>query len=202
MKKRLIISVLVFSIYCMAGAGHADELKDRFSLGVVGGGVFPKDSDIDDSWYLGGNFAYGLNDYIALGAEVGYSSWDDKEGGVDYGDIRAVPILADIYVRTPLEVGGKKLVPYAIGGIGVILWDYEESSLLTSNGISVSMDPELGVKLGGGADYFLTNNLAINFEGSYIWSDADVSVTAFGANAAATIDTDAWILNGGIKYYF
>jgi outer membrane protein len=202
MKKMLVIAMMFVICTVMAAAYAQEELTNRFSLGVVGGGIFPKDNDIDDSWYVGGNAAYGINDYLAVGVESGYTQWKVEESGDDYGDVSAVPLLADLYVRYPLKVGENTLVPYFVGGIGVVFWNYEESSLLTSNGISVDMDPELGIKAGLGVDFFLTKNLALNLEGSYLWSEADMSVSAFGLNAAAEVDTDAWFVTGGIKYYF
>jgi outer membrane protein W len=64
------------------------------------------------------------------------------------------------------------------------------------------MDTELGIKAGGGFDYFISDQLALNVEGSYTWSDADMTVAAFGSQASASIDTDYWSVTGGFKYYF
>jgi len=200
--KILTIAVLILTVCCFVTVVHAEDLTGKVSVGAVAGGVFPKDSDIDDKWYAGGNLAYGINEFIALGVEVGYTSWDDEEGGTDYGDVQAIPLLVDVYLRYPIEMAENQVVPYMIGGIGVIFWDYEESSLLSSNGITVDMDSELGIKVGAGVDYFITENLAINVEGSYVWSDADMTVAAFGSYASATIDTDFVSVNGGLKYYF
>jgi len=200
------IVVLVFAAFVLvplvASAEDVNNLTGRYSLGLVSGGVFPKDSDIDNRWYIGGNFAYGLNEYLAVGAEVGYTSWDDEENGIDYGDVRAVPLLADVYLRYPIESGDYLFVPYIVGGVGVVFCDYDESSLLENNGISIDIDTELGVKLGGGFEYLISKNVALNFEGSYLWSDADATISGFGTYAAAELDTDAWIINGGLKYYF
>lgn len=200
--KNILIGILALLMSCAAGNAFAEDLAGRFSVGIAAGGIFPEDSDIDDSCYVGGNFAYGINEHLAIGVEAGYTSWDDEEAGVDYGEVEAIPLLADLYLRFPVEVGENMFVPYVIGGAGVIFWDYEESDLLTSNAISVDMDAELGIKAGGGFDYFFTDNVAINFEGGYIWSDADMSVAAFGTHAAATIDTDYWLAIGGFKRYF
>ena len=201
MKVKLLLLVMVL-VTCVASVGYAQELSKRFDIGISGGGVFPKDSEIDTAGYIGGNIAYGVNEYIAIGGEAGYTKWKDEENSIHYGDVTAVPLLADLYLRYPIDMGEKKLVPYGVGGIGVVFWDYEESSLLKDNNISVNMGSKLGVKLGAGADFFLTNNIAINLEGSYLWSDANMTVSAFGTTASATIDTDSWFLTGGLKYYF
>ena len=114
MRKVLVIMLMwMLLIGCVISVAYAGEdLVDRFSIGVVTGGVFPKDNNIDNSLYVGGNLAYGFNKYLAVGVETGYSSWDDEEQGVDYGDVRAIPLLADLYVRYPIEFGEKTVVPY------------------------------------------------------------------------------------------
>jgi len=205
MKKGFLVALVFAVVVAIPFVAYAEGVKDmtgKTAVGLVAGGVFPKDNDIDNTWYLGGNFAYGINEYFAVGAEVGYTLWEDEEAGVDYGDIRAVPLLADVYLRYPTELGAQTVIPYIIGGIGVVFWDYDESSLLENNSITVNMDNSLGVKIGGGVDYFVSNNVALNLEGFYLWSEADASISAFGTYAAATVDTDSWIVTGGLKYYF
>ncbi len=102
----------------------------------------------------------------------------------------------------PIKIDQYKIVPYGVVGFGIIFWDFDESSLLKTNGITVSMDPAFGMKFGGGVDFFVTENLAIFREGSFIWSDADATVAGRGAVASATVDTDTWLIGGGIKYVF
>jgi len=187
----------------LSSAAYAEQdLTGKVSGGLVGGGVFPADDDIDSTWYVGGNLAYSISNYIAIGGEVGYSSWEDENNGLDYGDVRAIPLLADLYLRHPIDMDGQLFLPYAVVGVGVVFFDYDESSLLESNGIEVDMGTELGVKLGAGFDYFVQEDVALNFEGSYLWSDTDMTVAAFGQQASADIDTDSWMIVGGVKIYF
>lgn len=206
MVSKFIMALVFVAFVLVPFTVHAEGVKDmtgKASVGVVTGTVFPKDSDIDNTWYvIGGNFAYGINEYLAVGAEVGYTTWEDKEDGIDYGDIRAIPLLADVYLRYPTELGAQTVIPYAIGGIGVVFWEYDESSLLEANSVVVDMDNSLGIKIGGGVDYFISESLALNLEGSYLWSDADASIAAFGTYTEATVDTDSFILTLGFKYYF
>jgi len=201
--KKILILVLMLTVVCIGSNAFAvEDQAGRSSIGIVGGGIFPSDSDIDDTFYIGGNYSYSINNYFALGAEVGYTLWEDELNGISYGDVRAVPLLADFYLRYPIDAGENTLIPYAIGGVGIIFWDYDESSLLELFGISVDMDTELGLKLGGGCDFLISENFALNLEGSYLWSDANATVAAAGTVAAAEIDTDSWLITGGVKFYF
>ncbi|MCK4518865.1 MAG: hypothetical protein KAU12_01980 [Candidatus Omnitrophica bacterium] len=69
-------------------------------------------------------------------------------------------------------------------------------------GISVDMDSEFAVKLGAGLDYYFTENVALNLEGSYMWSDTTGRVDAFGTHAQVDLDGDMWMLGGGLKCRF
>jgi outer membrane protein W len=203
---RSLIGIIVVSMVILSAsfacAADKGDLTDKFAIGFAGGATLPADSETDSSWYLGGNCIYGINKYLAIGAEAGYTVWDNEENSTEYGELQAVPIFADVILRYPVEVDTLILAPYVIGGLGVIYWDYDESSLLVNNNVSVDMDAELGIKGGCGLDYHITENIILNVEGSYLWSDADVSVSARGAVAAANIDTDLWMVNGGIRYVF
>jgi len=117
-KKAIFVLAAVVAIALAAGTVYAEDLTGRFAVGVVGGAVVPKDDDTDNTGYIGGNIAYGINEYVAVGAEFGYAGWDDEEGGVDYGDIHSFPLLADVYLRYPMEIAQKACIPYVIGGIG------------------------------------------------------------------------------------
>lgn len=201
--KKVLFGILMLAMVCAGSVVCAEEdLTGKLSVGVASGGIFFEDEDLDGTWYIGGNAAYGVHKYLAVGAESGYFSTEDEEDGIEYGDLRAVLLLADLYLRYPVELAGKTVMPYAIGGIGIIFWDYEESSLVEDAGMSLDLDPELGIKAGAGCDYFLTENIALNIESSYVWSDADATIGAFGAYQEETVEMDYWSVNGGLKYYF
>lgn len=200
--KNIIVGLMVLALCMVSNVYAAEDLTGKVSIGIVAGGAFPTDDDIDNALYLGGNMAYSFNNYFALGAEIGYSSWEDEAYGIDFGDVRVVPLLVDLYLRHPVDMGEHMFLPYAILGLGPVFFDYEESSLLDLYGISVDMDTALGIKLGGGFDMFVSENVALNFEASYLMSDTEIEVSAFGGQASAEIDTDSWIINGGIKFYF
>lgn len=199
----MIVMILVLLMGSLTVNAFAQDLGGKVTLGVSGGGIFPKDSDNDNTSYIGGNLTYGINEVLAIGVEAGYASWEAKYEGNDYGDMSIVPLFADLYLRAPIELAENMLVPYVVGGIGVIFWDFDESSYLEDQEGTIDMDAELGYKLGGGFDYYLTDNFAINVEGSYVWSDADATaINADGDVLEGTFDTDYCMVTGGFKYQF
>ena len=201
--KRITVVAAVFLVCMMVGSAYAaQDLTGKHALGIATGMIFTQDECIGNSWYAGGNYTYNIDNNFAVGAEVGYMRWNDEAGGIDYGDVRAVPLLADFYLRYPIDVSKQMFLPYAVGGIGVIFWNYDENSVLKDAGISIDMGTELGIKGGVGFDYFFTEKVAFNLEGSYVWSNADMTVSYGGATATNEFDTDYWALTGGMKYYF
>jgi len=67
-KKAIFVLAAVVAIALAAGTVYAEDLTGRFAVGVVGGAVVPKDDDTDNTGYIGGNIAYGINEYVAVGA--------------------------------------------------------------------------------------------------------------------------------------
>ena len=199
--KKIIVGLMILALFMVWNTVYAaEDLTGKVSIGIVAGGAFPTDEDIDNALYLGGNIAYSFNNYFAIGAEIGYSSWEDEAYGIDFGDVRVVPLLMDFYIRHPIDMGEHMLLPYGVFGIGPVFYNYDESSFLEAYGIEVDMSTELGIKLGGGFDLFVSDNVALNFETSYLMSDVDMTVPALGASGE--LDTDSWIINGGVKFYF
>ena len=158
----------------------------KWDVSILGGAWFPQEEDQDAGGYAGGRLTYNINEHAGLGIESGWSSFNQEadvtgDGGEDdLGDVRGIPLLANLFLRLPLEATGNKLVPYAVGSIGVIIWDYEESSLLTDNGISIDGDTSFAARIGGGADFYIADNIAIFAEGGYMWSEYEVQSSVGG----------------------
>jgi outer membrane protein W len=204
MKKVWLVLLGIIFIMSSAATSQAADISGRFGVGFDVGVNLPSDHDQDDNIYLGGNLSYAFNRYVMIGCEAGYAKWDEDAAGADYGELRAVPVLGDLYVRHPFDIEDKgyTFAPYVVGGVGAIFWDFDEGAFLEAAGVSVDMDTELALKAGVGFDFFFSENTAINMEGGYMWSDAEVQVQAIGARAAEEIDTEWWTIKGGFKYFF
>ncbi len=197
--------VLLMTVLFLSGANFvfAREVENgKWEVSLQSGGVFPKDDDIDSTLYIGGRAIQEFNKYLGVGVESGWMSWEDSTNGVHYGDIRAFPLLADVVLKYPIPATENTVVPYAIAGVGVVFWDYDEDDILTRNGITVDSDTTFAARLGGGIDYFVNDQWAVFVEGSYLFSEYEADIKAAGLVIAGTVDTDAAFVTGGIKYRF
>ena len=189
-KKGMLVVLLMASFCGMAYA--APDRVGKSELGFNVSGAIPKDSGVDTAAYIGGTYAYGLQEWLAVGVETGWAGF--SEPGLDEN---AYPILGDIILRVPMD---SQVKPYGIIGLGAIVWD---ASTSISNA-SVDIDTAFAAKFGGGVDWFVNDNWAVNFEAAYIASSTDATVrnTSTGASVSVSGDTDYWTVGGGLKYLF
>ena len=188
------ISVSVVSVFLVGGLAYAaPDRTGKTDIGFNASAGIMQDSNV--AAYFGGNMSYGINNWSAVGFSVGYENFGSNLG---IGDLSAVPLMFDMYVRS--QNADQAYVPYAILGLGAVLWDFKESGLTA--GSTVNVDTSFGVKLGGGVDWFVNDHWAINFEGSYTFADANVTVKNSAGSVTATGNADFWNLGGGLKYLF
>ena len=179
---------LVFTANAWAG-GHSSDVMapDRVSKwdwGVgISGGI---NDEANDAVFLSTAFSYGVTPYIGLGVEAGWQEADSDNTAED--TIGVVPIMADIILRIPTV--HDKLVPYGVLGLG-------------GAGVYISRDNQDDVddtafawKLGGGADWFISDNRILNFEFAYWNAGAELPGTSVDD------DYNWWTLGVGLKYVF
>jgi hypothetical protein len=190
----LFIALIALCVSNNAYAAMTSDRVGKWDIGVNVSGAIPTDSDVDSAAYVGGSLSYGVQDWLALGAEAGWAQFGESAPGINL-DENAVPIFGDIIFRYPTSSEWK---PYAIIGLGVIVWNIDSNI----SGLNVDVDTAFAAKFGGGVDYFMNDNWALNFEFSYVTSSADATATFNGATATASGDTDYWMVGGGVKYLF
>lgn len=227
MKRLVCLFVVLFSLVVGFSAiswaeGHL-PLQGSLGFGARVFGLFPKGDSfsgqkLDFHNELGGelNVTYRFLKYLAVEAGVGYTEIDvkNKTLNVDWATISAIPIYATLQFRwvssKPEEL--KWIVPYAAIGGGYYILEIEERSELRNYwfplgvGVNLDIDDAFFFHLGGGIDIFLTEHLALNFEGRYSWSQTDIDETqqvgAIARTLGDTINLNAAFLGAGIKFYF
>lgn len=143
----------------------ADSIKGR--IGITGkiGFDLPADSDFNnykletDAGFLGGGgLIYGITDNLAAEVEVTHTEFGvNLVNDNDEGDFEVTNVALGVQYR--FLIPQPKLVPYAGGGLDILINDYKRP-----NGINADVDTTVGGHLCGGIDYFLTKQLVLNAE--------------------------------------
>lgn len=165
----------------------------RLDLGVHGAGTFVDASGVDDSGWIGASTSWGLTPGLAIGASGG---WTEADGGGGR-DVGLADITGDVILRIPAWMPqwnwDTRFVPYAIGGLGA-MWGYTDEFDRDDRD-----DAAFAWKAGGGFDWFLNPNWALNFEATYHSAEDDLPVDAVPADDQ---EIDFWNVGGGVKFVF
>jgi hypothetical protein len=196
----------LFSLLCLVGTAQVDAAPattGKVDVGVNVSGVLHSDADTGNALGISGRAAYGLNEWVAVGLEVGhYGGADVAVEEVALGDLSGVAIFSDILLRFPNE---SQILPYGVLGIGGVFWNFDDSDLVESAGLETKVDDSFAVKLGAGFDWFINEHWAINFEAAYVF--ADTTVHAVDSSTGDTLGSeegslDHWVIGAGVKFLF
>jgi opacity protein-like surface antigen len=173
--------VLIFSVI-LSKSGLCQEITERYGLGYRYSYFKADDADYKSH----GNVhdlivSYGISEYLAVELEGGYFELKSKSGS----EIGVLSGYTNLQVRAPI----KEFVPYIVGGIGMQFYDYKK--LLVDD--RKDKDSSFSYKLGGGFEYFLTQDWAFNSEASYVYGNT---------GGEATLDVYGWRYSAGFKYFF
>ena len=189
MKK--FVGVLSFAlVLALSQVVHAQDLDAGYlNISLFGGGWFSESSDVDSDWNIGARLTYDFTPYLEAGIETGWTSYDvDNRGaaGGQLGEIEFIPLYFILIGKYPLEFTDYTLVPYVLGGVGIVFWDSDASQ----PGVTDDEGEDYAFKLGGGADYYVTDNTAVFIEGGFQSWSTDLEI----GNGV-----DSFYVSGGIK---
>jgi hypothetical protein len=120
---------------------------------------------------------YSVNNWLLFGLMLEWERHSMSAGNLDLGHQDTVSVLPTVEIR-PVKFG--PLVPYANMSLGVNMNRFGESSDIGGNRISPSNT--FAWRLGWGADYMITKQLALNTEMAYKRNDGHVTVNGFRDN--------------------
>jgi outer membrane protein len=195
MKKLIIITCIASAVAMTAGTAMADSIKGR--VGVTGkvGFLVPADNDSDffnnktDVGFVGaGSIIYGIDDHFAGELEVSRTQFGSETG--DFGTTNIS--LGAQYRFLPKQ----QLVPFVGVGLDILVNDYDPN-----NGATRNVDTTVGAHINGGADFFLTRQLALTAEAKLVAApNADIT-DGFG-NHRGNFDPSSFSTTVGIRYFF
>jgi opacity protein-like surface antigen len=116
---------------------------------------------------------YSLNSWLLAGMMLEWErhGMSDDRTGIDLGHQDTVSVLPTVEVR-PVRFG--PIVPYANMSLGVNVNSFGENSDIS--GIRISPNNTFAWRLGWGADYMLTKQLALNTEMAYKRNDGHATI--------------------------
>ncbi|MFH1045529.1 MAG: outer membrane beta-barrel protein [Candidatus Omnitrophota bacterium] len=171
-----------------------------------------------DGWFMEVMLDKKLSDYFLIGLESGVLKYDfdmtvnpvtvSNISG-DMGSFTVIPLIAHLRAQYPIEQYTEysdmyyKFAPYVSVGIGGMFVDFEQAPYVTSTNSYFTTDSSaLTGKYGLGFDFFFTEHLAINVEGSYLGYDVKTNLSNDGITDDEEVENNSWVVGGGVKYAF
>ena len=219
MKKKFIVPFFVVAtlMLVVSQVSFAQDMEGRFGLGARASYVNFTDDDYtvygvkvdvepDESVMYGVNLTYFIQNYLSLELSVDYTETDVdlKALGLsgDAGDFESIPVLLSLRAHLSTNT---KVSPYLLFGIGYFFNDFDQNNstieYIYGPGADVDVDDSFGFHVGGGVEVFVSENVALNLDFKYIWTEVETSVNVAGFTDE-DLDMDSFVAGLGIKYYF
>ena len=184
--------------------------NDEFNISDLIWDVSP-----DNTEAFGINYTYIADYYFSfefsadyLKTDVGISALTTGANG-HAGELVQIPVL--ITGRFHPYVSNR-LTPFFSAGLGYYFNNFDSNSdaiePIYGPGSHIEIDEAPGFFLGGGLEVFFSDNVALNLDLKYIWSQVKGTVSRAGTpdldgfSEAAELDIDPFFAGLGIKYYF
>ena len=119
------------------------------------------------------------------------------------GTLIQKPILLTGRMSIPIK---SNIFPYLGIGAGIFFNTFNQKDEVVDSiyGTKADLDFEhnFGFHVNGGFDYLVTDNVALNLDLKYIWSQIEADVEINGKNKKEKFDANMFVVGAGIKYYF
>lgn len=175
MKKCIVMLVAVMVLLTLSLTAEADLAETGFYIG--GGASYAWENfdtndldplgnvNIDDTWGLNAFAGYRFMRNIALEGNFNwYDDFDAKINGFDF-QVKIWTLMLDLKAMYPIY--NDRLVPYLRIGGGYMDAEIEVGSLDES-------DEDFAFNLGGGLDYYVTDQISLGLDGKYVWGTNDL----------------------------
>lgn len=180
------ITLLVASLFAM-GIAHAQDSKPTYgfekgSKFVEGNFSFSSTNDKEveskeNTFIFNPKFGYFVNDKFAVGAELAYASAKSEQGSYEE---KGTGLGLGVFGRYYFLDLGERFKTYGEFGIGFMNTKFEESIGSITNDVKLNA---FGAGLTLGVNYFVTENIAINFALADIMSYTSEKYDYDGAEA-------------------
>lgn len=197
----------------LASTVDAQDIKGKWGGGLRAGAAFLTQdiNDEDPTTTVEGDTGlavnaqvfYGVTSNIAAGLMLDWNRNDSTLNmsglEVDFGTLNAISLMPYVEFRGNFQ----RLAPYGSVGVGVNINSFSEEDAVQAVGFDVDPENTFALRVAGGADYFLTQSLALNAEVGWKWNDGDVDITVPGVGTG-TVDFSASVISvvAGVRALF
>jgi outer membrane protein W len=204
---------VILSLF-LVGDSNAEDIAKKFGIGARLAYYDISDEQVRDlslewteSLLYEGMVTYSFTNSLSLELIGGFTETDlaRRRSGVfiaEFGELKQIPVLLNArYVFWPTsEIG-----IYIGGGVGYYFNDFGLTDIAKRDfpGLAVEMDDSFGYQVIGGVEFFLNDNVCINWDARYAWNKADYVERSSGSPGEQfEVDLNAFSFGLGIKYYF
>jgi len=153
-------------------AARTERAGPSFWIGGGAGYTMPSETSFDKGINLGGTLGFGITRYLAVELRVPYFQSDvtGSLGGLSTGQLKAISLTMSVQARYPIK---DLIIPYVVGGgdyhLNKFTLDKEIVNSWNALGFDIEENVEhtFGFHFGGGLDFFLFRNLALNLDVRY-----------------------------------
>jgi len=219
MKKKFVALFFVVPalMLVVSQVSFAQDMEGRLGIGARVSYVNFTDDDYsvygvevdvepDEEVMYGGNLTYFIQDYLSLELSIDYTEPDvdlDALGiEVDAGELESIPVLLSLRAHLSTNT---KVSPYLLFGIGYFFNDFDQNDpvieSIYGSGAKIDVDDSFAFHVGGGVEVFVCENIAVNLDVKYIWTEVEADVNVYGFKDE-DIRINPFVAGLGIKYYF
>jgi outer membrane protein len=212
-KKIIIVFCMVALLLFFVNVSFAEGPAKKWGIGGRISFISPEDDTIegikfdpDEGVFVEGMLQYLANNWFSMELSVGYAKVDvDAEAfglSLDFGELEQIPIL--LTGRLHYWFANSMATIYGGGGVGYYIRDFKLSGLVTSAvpGAAVDVDDSFGFHINAGIEFFFTENMALDLDLKYIWSEADFDFRDSTGVVTGEGDLNAFVAGLSLKYFF
>ena len=215
MKKAASICVLALVVSLFHGMAYAKDMAGKIGVGANWLLYFANEVDYDDTDLTSEltpiafnvHGSYGLpfltgmlnvNAVVDLEVISRDITVDDADDSDDLGTMTMIPLMVGAQLRYA-DLG--PVVPYVGIGIGVSFNLISEGELADDADIELDAATTFVLKVPVGVDYFVTDNIAVNFEARYFYNNPEVTIEN-GDEIEDEMDQSTFGIGLGGSFYF
>jgi hypothetical protein len=200
----VLITVALFFVSVNVALAQGTNLEGRWGVGLrAGTAILTQDIASGIGGDLGpivsGNIMYALENFLLLGFNIEWETHAVNAGNTSLGDATTISVIPFMEFR---DAEMKPISPYVSFGMGANFNSINRSDIVATAFNRFDLPTTVAVKAGIGADYFLTQNMALNAEAGWKYNSGEANVCIPGNCARLDWRASSFSVLLGFRYFF